>query len=191
MNPIESRILQISKDHNLSHLSSCLNAYPIIDDIYQTKRPEDKFVLSAGHCGLALYAVMESHGIANAEDLLARHGIHPDLREKGIDCATGSLGSGLPISLGIALADSSRDVYCLVSDGELQEGSCWESLHLKTKFGANNLKVHAVINGFSAYDSVDREDLELRLRTFDPLISIHQVENPAWLAGYAGHYKTL
>ncbi len=55
---LNKRVLEISIKHNLSHLGSCFTALPIIFEIYNKKKPEDKFVLSSGHAGLALYVLL-------------------------------------------------------------------------------------------------------------------------------------
>lgn len=151
MTPLERRILDISYKYKLSHIGSCLSAVGIIDDIYKRKKPKDKFVLSCGHAGVALYAVLEKYLGLDAEKLFESHGVHPNRNEcNGIDCSTGSLGQGICIALGMALADRSRDVYCLLSDGELYEGSVYEALNNKT----NNLKIYCNYNGWSAYDDI-------------------------------------
>lgn len=167
MNTIENRILDISKRHGLSHLGSCLTAVKIIEEIYEEKQPQDRFVLSSGHAGLALYCVLEKYLQVDAEELFKKHGVHPnrDL-ENGIHCSTGSLGQGLPIALGMALSDRSKTVYCLISDGECAEGSIWEALKAKRDLKVDNLKIYVNCNGYSAYDAVDLEYLEKRLNSF-------------------------
>lgn len=153
LTPLEQRILEISYKHKLSHIGSCLTAVKIIDEIYSKKKPDERFVLSCGHAGLALYVVLEKYNIANAEYLLDQCGVHPDriLGGEAIDCSTGSLGQGLPIALGMALADRSKNVYCLVSDGECSEGSVYEALNIMNDEKINNLYVHLNYNQFGAY----------------------------------------
>ena len=120
---LQKRIIDITYVEKLSHLSSTLSALPIIKEIYDLKNEDDVFILSNGHAGLALYVVLEHKYNIDAVSLLHKHGIHPskDLENK-IYCSTGSLGSGLPIAVGHALADRSKNVYCLISDGEAAEG---------------------------------------------------------------------
>ena len=76
-NKLELRVLEISHKLKLSHISSCLNAVNIIDNIYQVMKPEDIFVLSAGHLGLALYVVLEKNGKGNAEELFKKAIVQP------------------------------------------------------------------------------------------------------------------
>lgn len=152
---LKRRILEISYKHNLSHLGSCLTAVDIIKEIYDQKKPDEKFVLSSGHAGLALYVVLEEKGGRNAEDIFLHHGVHPDrCGDCDIVCSTGSLGQGLPIAVGMALADRKKDVYCLISDGECAEGSIWEALRIKEDRGLSNLKVYLNWNGWAAYKEV-------------------------------------
>jgi len=155
MNHLEHRILDISYRKGLSHIGSCLSSVKIISDIFEQKEPHEKFVLSSGHCALALYVVQEQYG-HNAEDLFDRCGVHPDrmLAPEAIDCSTGSLGLGLTLAVGMALADRTKNVYCLISDGESMEGSIYESINVKKKYNLTNLIVYMNYNRFGAYDEI-------------------------------------
>jgi len=93
--------------------------------------------------------------------------IHPDMNPRfGIDVSTGSLGQGLPIAVGMALADRTRNVYCLVSDGECTEGSIWEALRLVVEQKINNLKIIINANGWGAYSSISLALLARRFSGF-------------------------
>ena len=59
LDKLNQRIFDISLSHKLSHLGSCFTALPIIYEIFESKKPEDKFILSSGHAGLAYYVVLE------------------------------------------------------------------------------------------------------------------------------------
>ena len=87
MNALEKRILEISYKHKLSHLGSCLTAVNIIDEIYKVKKPDEPFILSQGHAGVALYTILEKFEGKDAEELWKKHGTHPnrDL-DDGIYC---------------------------------------------------------------------------------------------------------
>lgn len=188
------RILEISYKHKLSHIGSCVTMYPILDSIYQQKHENDIVVLSAGHAGLAQYVVIEKYsgGKINAEDLLNEMGIHPSRNiDKGIHVSAGSLGSAILVAVGLALSDKTRNIYCVLSDGECNEGSVWEALGYCKKINIANLKFHVNINGYSAYDAVDRIELEGRLKAFCPEIIIHQTENPTHLGGLNAHYHVM
>jgi len=164
---LKRRIIDISFAHKLSHLGSCLTAVDIITDIYKAKAPDEKFVLSQGHAGLALYAVMEQYGLGNAESMLISGGIHPDRLSQPVDCSTGSLGHGLGIAVGMAMSNRKKKVYCLISDGECAEGSIWEALRIADDNNLTNLKIYINLNGYGAYSRIDTEKLKERLRTFE------------------------
>jgi len=99
-------------------------------------------------------------------ELFHKHGVHPNKdKEDGIDVSTGSLGMGLPIALGMALAREDN-VYCTISDGECAEGSIWETLRIGAEQNATNLKVVVNANGWGAYRPVDRIDLMTKFAAF-------------------------
>lgn len=156
IDPLHYRVLDISRKHKLGHLSSNLTAVGILDEIYSTKRPQDIVVLSQGHAGLALYVALEKHEGRDAETLYLKHGTHPnrDIGD-GIHVSAGSLGCAVTIALGMAMADPSKDVYCLISDGEAWEGSVSEVLNLKNKLKLTNLKIHLNLNFFSCVESTE------------------------------------
>ncbi len=194
MNDVECRVVDISYKEKIGHLSSNLNAVNIIEEIYKTKKPGDPFSLSSGHAALALYVVLEKYEGQDAEKLFHKHGVHPhrDLGS-GIHCSTGSLGMGLTVATGYALADRTRDVYCLISDGEAREGSIWEALRFAYEAKLDNLKVYANVNGMIAYDMIDREYINTRLKAFLPSIRIRNTEPPKWpfAEGILTHYYVL
>jgi len=175
---LKDRILDISYRHKLSHIGSCLTAVNIIDAVYTVKNEDEKFVLSAGHSALALYVVLEKHFGVDPEFLVAYSGVHPDrlntMTKSGsvIDCSTGSLGQGLPIAVGMALADRNKRVYCLISDGECSEGSIWEALSLADEKRLKNLSIIINVNGLSAYKKVEGSDLYERFKAFGLAVDI-------------------
>lgn len=191
---LKKRIIEISYKYNKSHLGSCFSAVDIIEEIYNLKEKDEKFILSEGHAGLALYCVLEKHERRDPEYLLTKYGVHPERDEQnGLWCTTGSLGQGLPIALGIAIADKSKNVYCLISDGECAEGSVWEALRIKTDNSINNLKIYVNINGYGGYDAIDSGKLTERLKTFCPDINIRQtnIEQLPFLKGLDAHYHVM
>jgi transketolase len=191
---IQKRIIDITYQEKMSHLSSCLSAAPIIDEIYAKKREDEVFVLSNGHAGLALYCKLEERYGIDPVMLLHKHGIHPsrDLANK-LYVSTGSLGLGLPIAVGHALATPDRTVYCMISDGECAEGSVWESLRFIADHPVANIEVYANINGMGAYDMIDTDLLARRLQAFLPSINI-RISKPtefAFATGLKTHYHVL
>ncbi len=104
----------------------------------------DRFVLSKGHAGLGLYVALHMAGYISKE-VLFTFGIkdgqlmnHPESKTVGVEVSTGSLGHGLPVSCGMALAGQKTDkdffTFCLMGDAEIQEGSVWEA----AMFAAHN-----------------------------------------------------
>lgn len=191
---LKRRIIEISYKYNKSHIGSCLCAVDIIEEIYNLKRKEEKFVLSEGHAAIALYCVLEKHEGRDPEYLLKKHGIHAGRDEKnGIWCTTGSLGQGLPIALGMAMANKKKNVYCLISDGETAEGSIWEALRIKTDNNLDNLKIYVNLNGYGAYGKINPMILIKRLKIFCPDIIIKRtnVEQLPFLKGQDAHYYIM
>jgi len=192
MNTLHDRIIEISKKHHLSHLGSNLTSVNIIDEIYRIKKDDEPFILSCGHAGLSLYVILEKYHGFDAEKIYLKHGTHPhrDLENK-IYFSTGSLGMGLGIAVGIALADRTKNVYCLISDGECFEGLIWEAANVIRKYNISNLKVYLNYNGFSAYDSVLYWMLQ-NIVTILPTIKIRRTNVEDYgLTGISAHYVTL
>ena len=111
---------------------------------------EDKFILSKGHASLALYAIFLAMDIIDLEefqtfgDYDSRLGGHPDSNKmREISASTGSLGHGLPICVGMAMAlkinQQSGKIFCLVGDGECNEGTIWEAALLAAHHKLQNL----------------------------------------------------
>lgn len=167
------RILELSYQSNLSHLGSCLSAVDLIDGIYMTKKKDERFILSNGHAGVAWYSVLEKYGYFKNPNIMKNLKIHPDRNERfDIHASTGSLGQGLPIALGMALANRKKNVYCMLSDGECAEGSIWEALRVGKEKKVYNLKIILNANGWSAYDKVDLKYLLKRIKAFGYEITI-------------------
>lgn len=191
---LKKRLIEIAYKHKLGHLGSYLSALEIIDSIYKKMDRDDIFILSSGHAALALYVCLEKYRGQDAEELFLKHGGHPHWDEEvGIHCSTGSLGLGITIALGRAIANKNRKVYVLVSDGECAEGSVWEALKTIVEEKINNIEIHVNINGYAAYKEVDIEYLSNRLKTFLPKINIHYttVEHFSFLKGLNAHYHIM
>jgi transketolase len=148
---VRERILDISRRHNLSHVGSCVSCLPILLHIYN-RYPDDVVVLSNGHAGLALYCVLEAVFGHDAEALLEKHGVHPcHDPENHIYCSTGSLGMGLAVAAGYAMAG--RRTHCVISDGECAEGIVWEVLRFLDSHDIP-LSVYLNANGWGAYSRI-------------------------------------
>jgi transketolase len=181
INKLQQRIIDITYQERLSHLSSTLSAAPILEEIYAQRKDDEVVILSNGHAGLALYCILEQKYGIDPVALLHKHGIHPgkDL-DNHLYCSTGSLGSGLPIAVGHAIATPDKKVYCMVSDGECAEGSIWEALRFIQERPLDNLEVYANINGLGAYDKIDVDYLVQRLQSFLPRIHIRKSGPYKW-----------
>lgn len=191
---LKKRILEIAYKNKLSHLGSYLSSLEIIEEIYKKKNHEDIFILSSGHAALALYVVLEAYEDRNAEMLFKKHGGHPHRdEENGLYCSTGSLGMGITVAVGRALANLKRKVYVLISDGECAEGSIWESLRFIHDQNIKNIEVYVNINGYTAYDKIDPEYLSNRLLTFLPSINLRytSVNQYPFLKGINAHYHAM
>ena len=191
---LKKRLIEIAYKHKLGHLGSYLSALSIIDGIYQKIDKDDIFILSSGHAALALYVCLEKYRGQGAEALFIKHGGHPHWDEEaGIFCSTGSLGLGITIALGRAVANPNRKVYVLISDGEAAEGSVWEALKTIVEQNITNIEIHANVNGYAAYREVDVDYLESRLKTFLPDIQIHHttVEHFPFLKELNAHYHVM
>jgi transketolase len=122
--------------------------------------PDDQFILSKGHGVMALYAVLEEKGLLNWDIKLMGH----PKRGEHILASTGSLGHGLPMAVGLAKAKKIKGekgrVFCLIGDGECNEGTIWESASLASHHKLDNLTVFVDNNGSStrALDNLNLVD---------------------------------
>lgn len=165
------RILDISQTVPALHIAPAFSCLEIVDTVYfglmdhgSEGRQPDTFILSKGHGAMAQYCVLEERGVLTRAQVDScgkdggQLGMHPDLGIPGIEASTGSLGHGLPIGLGMALADrtfgSDRRVFVVVSDGELEEGSVWEALMLAPTLKLSNLIVIVDLNDFQSLGQI-------------------------------------
>ena len=186
---IGRRIIDLCQRYGLCHLGSCFSCLPILLELYE-KHGEDIIILSNGHAGVALYAVLEARFGLDAEDLLVRHGVHPchDPAHR-IYCSTGSLGMGLAVAVGYALAG--RPAHCIISDGECAEGIVWESLAFAATVPDLPLSVHVNANGWAATRAVDANQLEWRLKAFWPAVRLWRTSNAPFADSLFAHYRIM
>lgn len=123
-----------------------------IDPMRSKDESRDRFVLSKGHAAPALYSILANAGYFDVSELSNLRHIdsnlsgHPDmLKVPGVDASTGSLGQGLSIANGMAMSSklnsSGIRVYCLLGDGEIQEGQIWEAAMTASHYNLDNLCV--------------------------------------------------
>lgn len=173
---IRVHCVEMTARANASHVGGALSAADILAVLYgrilrfDARRPEwadrDRFILSKGHACTALYAVLAESGFFPLERLetfyadgspLAGHATHKDV--PGVEVSTGSLGHGLPLATGMALAGrrDARDyrVFCLISDGECDEGSTWEPALFAPHHKLDNLVVVVDYNKIQSLGRVE------------------------------------
>ena len=127
------------------HLNAALSALPIIVEIFQ-RRPKTRFILSAGHAYLALVVYL----LTQKKNPCLKY-THPEIdAAQGIEATTGSLGHGLPMAIGLAIARPDEHVDVLLGDNEAMEGTTWEGLHLISGLRLKNITVHINNNGRGA-----------------------------------------
>ena len=167
-------VIEQSKRANVGHVGSALSVADLLAALYtkvlhvpSNENPErDRFILSKGHASLALYAAFALKGWITEADLdtycgdNSLLGVHPEHQLRGVDISTGSLGQGLPVGAGAALAarlqGSRRRVFVLVSDAECNEGSLWEAVMFAAHHRLSNLVALVDLNGQQALDYTDR-----------------------------------
>jgi transketolase len=162
------RILDISQQVTALHVAPAFSCLEMVDAVYHgllRRDPapgapafRDSFVMSKGHGCLAQYVILEDFGILMRDDIAAyctpggRLGAHPDYGVPGIEASTGSLGHGMGICSGMAYAEkvkrTDRVIYLILSDGEMQEGSTWESMMMAANLGLDNLVALLDLNDF-------------------------------------------
>ena len=162
---VRKRLLQMHFDSGVGHIGGNLSAIDALLVLFhEYLREGDRFFLSKGHSAGALYTTLWSVGRLNDDDLRLFHkddtllaGHPPAHGIEDIRFATGSLGHGLSLAAGTALAlrfkDSNARVVCLTSDGEWQEGSTWEALIFLAHHRLANLTVlvdHNDLQGFGS-----------------------------------------
>jgi transketolase len=137
---IYHRILDLAVKTGHAHLASSFSIVEILCKLYESKQEGDKIILSKGHGVYALYAVLMEIGVMPYDYEVKGH---PESNMPGVYCSTGSLGHGVCIAVGTAMAkkikNSPGTVYCIVGDGETEEGSWWESWRYAAISQLNNL----------------------------------------------------
>jgi transketolase len=167
-------ILEQSKRANVGHIGSALSVADIIAALYDgvlrvsdPKDPErDRFVLGKGHAMLAVYAAFFLKGWLSQDELNtycgdgSMLGVHPEYGLRGVDFASGSLGQGLSVAAGAALAarlqQSPRRAFALLSDAECNEGSVWEAVMFAAHHKLANLIAIVDLNGQQALGYTDQ-----------------------------------
>ena len=165
---IRRQIIKMLAKAGSGHPGGSLSSTDIITCLYfsviqhNPKDPKwpkrDRFHMSKGHCCPLWYAILAETGYFPEEALWSLRNLgsmlqgHPDWRTPGVDVASGSLGQGLSIAVGMSLAarldQASYRVYCLLGDGEIQEGQIWEAAMAANHYRCDNLCAILDYNGY-------------------------------------------
>lgn len=153
-------MIDVSYKARQGHLSSGMSILEILNVLFHeimtfdTNNPDnfsnDRFILSKGHAALALYTTLYQLGCITKEQLYSYSkfdsilGEHPDRNKvPAVDVSTGSLGHGLPNAVGMAIGFKAQGltnrIFCIIGDGEANEGTNWESAYIADKMNLNNL----------------------------------------------------
>lgn len=178
-------VIEQSHRAGVGHIGSSLSIADLIAAVYSVASTDggadrDRIVLSKGHAALALYGVLRATGRISQEHLDTfcgdgtTLGVHPEHAQDGIDFCTGSLGQGLSVAAGAALAakkqGSERRIFVVMSDAELNEGSMWEAAMFCAQHRLDNLTLLIDLNGQQALgytaDVMDLGDVAEKLRVF-------------------------
>jgi transketolase len=184
---LRKHVLTMASNGQLVHLGGSMSIADLMAALFfhfleveEGERPKDHFILSKGHAVHAFHACLAELGKVEPSEFstLGHMGTrlagHPSLKAPLVEFATGSLGHGLSLGIGIALADrlnglGSKTVV-LMGDGELQEGSVWEAALCAPRFGVRNLMAIVDRNGFQASAAVDDvlslDPLEAKWKSF-------------------------
>jgi transketolase len=183
---IRKNIVRMAHYSHASHVGAALSVVEILWAAYESSNitaenlsdiNRDKVILSKGHASAAEYAVLAARGLLDPK-LLDEYYIyggalpgHLDISSSpAIDAAAGALGHGLPVGLGMAMANRSRKVTVVCGDGEMNEGSNWEAVMLASQRKVDNLALIVDANGLQAMgftrDILDNSNLGARLEAF-------------------------
>ena len=159
---VRKDIIEAVYEAKSGHPGGSLSCADILTVLYfnqmniDEKKPNDinrdRLILSKGHAAIALYSVLAEKGYFPKEELKQFRKIdcklqgHPDMKNiPGIDMTSGSLGQGLSVAVGMAIASKMNKagckIYCVLGDGEIEEGQIWEALTAASKYNLDNLCV--------------------------------------------------
>jgi transketolase len=190
---VRRSVLQASRRANIGHIGSCLSIADIVAALagvmdLEGGQERDRFILSKGHAALAWYSALHAVGRLSDEQMEGfctdgtELGGHPEHVLPGVDFSTGSLGHGLGIGAGAALAArrqvSGRRAFVLLSDAECNEGSTWEAVMFAAHHGLSNLIAIVDMNGQQALgytrDVLDMSPMAGRWRAFG--WDVHEID---------------
>lgn len=196
---LRRRILQASFEAGACHISSALSCIDILVSIFKKMRKHDVFIYGKVSGVCSFYVLLAEMGIIPENKVvyyLKKYPL-PHKSIPGVLHGIGSLGHGLPFATGLALADRTRNVYLLMSDGEIQEGTTWESLLFARHHKLINLKVYVDRNFLQALGRTEEivgitKALE-KLRELFPINIVKTIKGQGvpWMKDYSWHYRNL
>ena len=193
LNAAKARLLAVQMVHGAAsgHPGGSLSCLDVLTTLYfdvmnvdvndPRKEDRDRFVMSKGHCSPAVYPVLALKGFFPVEELKMFRRIdghmsgHVEMNHvKGVDMSTGSLGQGISVAVGMALAgkQNKKDyrVYSILGDGEIAEGQVWEAFMSAAKYNLDNLCACIDVNGLQidgrTCDVMPSEPLDKKLEAF-------------------------
>ncbi len=164
---LRRRILEVAYRDGMGHIPSALSILDIVWTLYdRVMTKDDQFILSKGHGCMALYAVLEEKGLLDWSEKLWGH----PKRGGAILASTGSLGHGMPMAVGLAMAKKIKGeegrVFCIIGDGECNEGTIWESAMVAAHHKLDNLVV-IVDQNHSSDRALDTVNLPNKFKAFN------------------------
>jgi transketolase len=158
INELRRDILQSSFDAGACHIGSALSCLGILVDLFYNQLTQDDiFIFSKASGVSAYYSILADKGYFPKEKLsfyLKNYPL-PSKEVPGVLHSVGSLGHGLPIAVGLAYVNPNKRVFVLISDGEVEEGTFWESLLFKRQHKLENLKIIVDWNGCQAIGRIE------------------------------------
>ena len=164
---LRQKVIDFFRKTHKGHIGSSLSVIEILATLhYNVMNEDDSFILSKGHASGAFYVMLNDLGKL-PEEVMHDLEEHPKLNPKyGIQASTGSLGHGLSLGLGIALADREHKSYVLLGDGECDEGQIWEAARLASELKVSNLRAIVDCNGLQGFKRSNYESLARRFDAF-------------------------
>jgi transketolase len=183
---VRELVVELSLRATTCHVASALSMVEIMVALnHRVARDGDRVLLSKGHAASGFFAAQAVAGVIARHELLdeycqdgGRWGGHPEKGLPGVEMSGGSLGHGPSLALGIALGDPEHRVFCVVGDGELNEGSVWEAIQLAGHLRTGNLVMVVDANGHQGLGPVGR------VLALDPLAA--KLEAFGWEAREVG-----
>jgi transketolase len=194
--------LKMCHDAKASHIGSCLSCADILAVLYnEILQKDDKLIISKGHCAAAVYSALYESGKGRIGrncikkpdlDFYSQNGEmlggHVTYGIAGVEFSTGSLGHGLPVACGMALANRNQRVFCLMGDGETNEGSVWEAARFANEQKLDNLIVIIDNNKLQSFSEC-KDNLRVKFEAFGWMVKTTSGNNVSRLSATLNHLR--